>query len=103
LIGYNETYSDSIINFLDKAISLNPDYRETYYWFHAEYGARAGNAIEDFKIKECKQAYETAMAKGAMPKWVLEFARNTLNSCDSNAILFTQGDITLNPISYCRL
>jgi hypothetical protein len=103
LIGYKESYSDSVLYFLEKAISLNSDYREPFYWLHAQYGARATEAIENNQITKYKHEYQSAKDKGAMPKWLLEFARNTLNSCDSDAILFTYGDLTLNAISYIQL
>jgi hypothetical protein len=103
LIGYNQNYSDSIINFLDRAIALKPDYRESYYWLHAEYGGRARNAILNNQIRKCKQEYQTAVNKGAMPNWLLEFGRNTLNSCDSSAILFTLGDLAINSIQCLQI
>ncbi len=103
LIGYNQTYSDSIMFFLEKAISIDPNYREPYYWLNAQYGARARDAISSNQTAKYKHEYQSSRDKGAMPKWLLEFARNTLNSCDSNAILFTYGDLTLNAISYLQL
>jgi hypothetical protein len=96
LINYNRNYSDSIIAFLDKAISMKPGYREPFRWLDAEYGARAHGALVNRDVKRCKQEYKTAINKGAIPKWMFEYGRNTLSSCDANAILFTNGDLTTN-------
>lgn len=103
IIGYNESYPDSVLYFLEKAILINPNYRESFYWLHAQYGARAGEALVNNQIAKYKHEYQSAIDKGAMPKWLLEFGRNTLNSCDSNAILFASGDLTFNAVSCVQL
>lgn len=103
LINYNTNYSDSIISFLDKAITMKPVYREPFYWLHAEYGARALAALLNQDAKRYKLEYQTAIKKGAIPKWLLEYGRNTLSSCDANAILFTYGDLNFNATSCVQI
>jgi hypothetical protein len=103
MINYNRQYSDSIISFLDKSISLKPSYREPFYWLHAEFGARALIALQNKDVARCKKEYQTAIKKGALPKWMLEWGRNALNSCEAKAILFTYGDIPLNAITSVQI
>mgnify|MGYP006301142011 FL=1 len=43
--GYDETDSDEVLDLLNKAIELNPDYGNAYYFLGAEYGARAHNYL----------------------------------------------------------
>jgi hypothetical protein len=103
LINYNWNYSDSIIAFLDKAISIKPGYREPFRWLDAEYGARADDALLNRDVKRCKKEYQIAINKRAIPKWMLEYGRNALSSCDENAILFTFGDVTFNATSCVQI
>ncbi len=103
LINYNRNYSDSIISFLEKAVSMKPGYREPFRWLDAEYGARADDALLNRDVKRCKKEYQNAINKGAIPKWLLEYGRNALSSCDANAILFTFGDVTFNATSCVQI
>jgi len=103
LIGYDENHSDRVLQYLNKAIELNPQFGDAYYFIGAEYGARAIQALQRDDEKKYISSYQTAYAKGAFPGWLIEYAKNTLKSCDENAILFTGGDAEFNPIQFLRL
>lgn len=103
LIDYNEKYSNKILRYLEKAIELNPNYRNAYYFIGAEYGARALNALQTGNSESYISNYKKAYEKGAFPLWLIEYGKNILNSCDENAILIVGGDAEFNPIQYLQL
>ncbi|MFH1528884.1 MAG: hypothetical protein ABIG69_19955 [Bacteroidota bacterium] len=46
LVEYSEEYSNKVLQYLEKAIELNPNYGNAYYFIGAEYGARALNSLQ---------------------------------------------------------
>lgn len=103
LVEYDVNYSDKILQYLNKAIELNPDFGNAYYFIGAEYGARATKALQNNEIENYKLAYKLAYEKGAFPAWLIEYGNNILKSCDKNAILFVGGDAEFNPIQYLQI
>lgn len=103
LVGYGTKYSDKVIGYLDRAIELDPNYGNAYYFIMAEYGARAIKALEDgnseLYVSNIKNAYD----KGGLPLWLIEKGRNTLKSCEKDAILIVGGDAEFNPIKYLQV
>ena len=102
LIGYDESYSDKVLQYLNKAIELDTDLGDAYYFIGAEYGARAIQALQEGNENTYISAYQSAFIKKAFPKWLIEYADNILKSCDEQAILFVGGDAEFNPIQYLQ-
>ena len=95
-------YSDNVIEYLEKAISLDPDLRNVYSIIGIEYGARAHFAMyQDDKDKHI-QSYKYGYEKGGFPDWQIEFGRNILKSCENNAIVFLGGDFDYNAVRYLQ-
>ncbi len=103
LIGHDDNYSDKVLQYLTKAIELNPEFGDAYYFIGAEYGARALQALQRNDKSTYISSYQTAYERGAFPAWLIEYARNTLKSCDKKAILFTGGDAEFNSIQYLQV
>src|ERR1035437_5198331 len=103
LVGYDFSYSQKILDYLDKAINLNPQFGDAKYFYSAECGANSFTAMKHYDLEGVKHFYRLAFQKGSFPKWLLELGRNILNSCDRDAILFTGGDADYNICSYLQL
>lgn len=103
LTGYDEKWSDEILDYLNKAVSLNPKLGNAYYFIGAEYGARFWNALQEQNIRKMRNELRAGREKGGFPDWLIEYAGNILKGCDPNAILFTGGDAEVNPIQYLQL
>lgn len=103
LANYSEEMSDQILDYLFQAVKMKPDYGNAYYFIGAEYGARFGQALQNKDIQKMRGALLTGREKGGFPDWLLEYGRNTLRSCQLNAILFTGGDSEINPIRYLQI
>ena len=103
LKGYDFAYSQKILDYLDKAISLNPQLGDAKYFYGAECGSIACVAMQNYDIGNLRYFYKKAYDKGAFPPWLIEFGKNLMNSCDENAILFTAGDADLNTCMYLQL
>jgi len=101
--GYDFSYSEKIFEYLDKAIELNPNYGDAKYFYGAECSANAFHSMHNHDLEKLKYFYNRAFEKGAYPDWLLEFGKNLLNSCDTNAILFTAGNADFDICSYLQL
>jgi len=88
---------------LDKAIELNPDYGNAKYFYGAECSANAFVAMQNYDLENIKYFYKIAYEKGAYPDWLVESGENMLNSCDTNSILFTGGNVDFDVCSYLQL
>lgn len=102
LTGYDEEWSNKILGYLEKAIKLDPNYGNAYYFTGSEHGVRALFALQDGNLEKVRKELRMGREKGGYPDWLLEYGRNTLNSCDSNAILITGGDPYIFPIWYLQ-
>jgi len=103
LIGYNIEYSNKVLNYFYKAIELEPNYGDAYYFIGAEYGARALKALQVNDKESYKLSYKKAFESKAFPAWLIEYGKNILKSCDNNGILFVGGDAEFNPIKYLQI
>ncbi|MCF6270371.1 MAG: hypothetical protein L3J41_11710 [Melioribacteraceae bacterium] len=104
LLGHGLDYSNKVLEYLEKAIELSPNYYgDVYSLLGAEYGARASNSLRKGDAEEYINIYKEAYEKGLYPLWLIERGRNMLKSCDKNAILITGGDSESNPIRYLQL
>ena len=101
--GYDETDSDEVLDLLNKAIELNPDYGNAYYFLGAEYGARAHNYLSGGALDRAIDQLKLGRKAGGYPDWLLEYNRNILRSLDKNGILFTGGDAEFNPLLYLQI
>lgn len=102
LVGYDEKWSDKVLEHLNKAITLDPKYGDAYYFIGCEYGGRFRNAMQEREIKKMRKEILAGRKKGGYPDWLIEYAQNILRSCDPNAILFAGGDAEINPIRYLQ-
>jgi len=103
LSGYDYSYSEKIFQYLDKALELNPDYGDAKYFYGAQCSANAFLAMQNHDIDKLKYYYRLAYNKGAYPDWLIEFGKNFLMNCDTNAILFTGGNADFDICSYLQL
>jgi tetratricopeptide (TPR) repeat protein len=103
LSGHDFSYSEQIFRYLDKALELNPDYGDAKYFYGAECSGNAFFAMQNYDAEKLKYFYKLADEKGAYPLWLKEFGRNFLNSCDTNAIVFTGGNADFDICSYLQL
>jgi len=103
LVGYNAEYSNSIFRYLDKALSLNPDYGDARYFYGAECSANAFNYMQRYQADSLKRIYKKAYDKGAYPVWLIEFGKNILNACNPDAILFAGGNSDFDVCMYLQL
>lgn len=101
--GYTQEYSDEILEYLNKAIELNPDYGDARYFYGAECATRSFVGMQDRDLASMKYYMAKAYDKGAFPKWLIEFGKNILNSCEPNSILFTAGDGDFNVCHYLQV
>lgn len=102
LIGYDSTYTNKVLFYLKKSIKLKPDYGNAYYFIGSQYTGSALDAMQSGNENGYKTAFRKAYNAGAFPKWLLEYDRNILKSCDKNAILFVGGDAEFNPMQYLQ-
>lgn len=103
LQGYNESYSNQIFEYFEKTLELDSSYGNAKYFYGAECSANAFIAMQNYDSESLKYYYKKAYDIGAYPKWLLEFGKNLLNSCDTNAILFTGGNADFDVCMYLQL
>ncbi len=103
LIGYDSIISQKILSYFDKALEINPNYGDAKYFYFTECSAAAFKEYQNNNLSKVKSYFEKAFKRGAIPEWAIELAENMLNSCDKNAILFTQGDFSLNICLFTQL
>lgn len=88
---------------LKKAIALKPDFGDAYYFIAAEYGCRAREALKQKNATQARLELIEAQKAGGFPAVELEYARCILNSCEKDAILFTNWDAPSNSLMYVQL
>ncbi len=102
LPGFDQQASDRILECMRKALALNPHLRNCYSVIGSEYGARAQHELRLGSFSGFIDNLRRGRKAGGYPDWLLEYARNILNSCSPDAILFTGGDAEVFPIWYCQ-
>jgi len=103
LQGYDSTYSLNVLHYLDKALEIKPNYGDAKYFYFTECGAAAFKEYQNNNPQKVKAWFDKAFHKGAIPEWGIELGKNMLSLCDSNAILFTHGDFSLNICLFVQL
>jgi len=103
LNGYDFSYSEKIFEYLDKAIELDPNYGNAKYFYGAECSGNAFQAMQSYNLEKLEYFYVLAYDKGAYPKWLLEYGKNMLASCDKNSILFMGGNADFDICFYLQL
>lgn len=94
---------DHVLNNLQKAVELNPDYGDAKYFLAAEYGARALEALKQGDYIQYKKELLDAKKWGGFPLHAIEHGKNILRSCDKNSILIVNGDAQFNIIQYVQV
>ena len=100
---YNSDYSDKILNYLDKALELDPNHGDAKYFYFIECLAVAFKEYQQNNLDKVKEQIEKAYQKGVIPEWAIELGETILNSCEKDAILFTHGDYPLNICLFAQL
>ncbi len=103
LSGYDYSYSEQIFKYLDKALELNPNYGDAKYFYGAQCSGNAFLAMQNYDADKLRYFYQRAYKKGAYPDWLIEFGKNFLMNCDTNAIFFTGGNADFDICSYLQL
>jgi hypothetical protein len=103
LKGYDNSYSEQIFQYLDKALELDPNYGDAKYFYGAQCSGNAFLAMQNYDADKLKYYYNQAYNKGSYPEWLIEFGKNFLMGCDTNAILFTGGNADFDICSYLQL
>ena len=103
LKGYDNSYSERIFWYLGKALELNPNYGDAKYFYGAQCSGNAFIAMQNYDLVQLRHFYNQAFIIGAYPEWLIEFGKNLLMSCDTNAILFTGGNADFDICSYLQL
>jgi len=98
-----DSLSDRVLDHLARAIALDPTHGNARYFIGAERGGRARFAMARGDWDGARAELRAARENGALPDWLIEYARNTLRSCGPDAILFAGGDAEVNPIQYLQL
>ena len=102
LPGYDPRASDRILDCMHRALALDPHLRNCYSVIGSEYGVRAVHELQSGSRSGFINQLRLGRNAGGYPDWLLEYARNILNSCGSDAILFTGGDAEVFPVWYCQ-
>ena len=102
LKGYDNSFSEQIFQYLDKALELDPNYGDAKYFYGAQCSGNAFLAMQNYDVDQLKYFYQRAYNKGAYPDWMIEFGKNFLMSCDANAIVFTGGNADFDICSYLQ-
>jgi hypothetical protein len=87
-----------VLSNFKKAVQLNPNLGDAYYFIAVEYSSRAREAIQKNNIIQAKKELIEARKFGGFPNYILEYARNILSSCEKNAILFSNQDPEINAL-----
>jgi hypothetical protein len=103
LKGYDLTYSQKVLSYLDKALEINPNYGDAKYFYFTECSAAAFGEYQKNNLSKVKSYFDKAYKRGVIPEWAIELGRNMLNTCDTNSILFTHGDFSLNICLFLQL
>ena len=101
--GKSDKWSkEQVLKNLQKAVELNPNYGDAKYFLAAEYGTRALEALKSGDIDRYKKELTEAESWGGFPLHAIEYGRNVLKSCDTNSILFVNGDAESNVLQYVQ-
>lgn len=103
LAGFDLERSDEVLEYLAKAVELDPGYGNAYYFIGAERGARARIHLFQGDVDAAREELIKGRDEGGYPDWLIEYGRNTLKSCSKNAILFLGGDADTNPVQYLQI
>jgi len=103
LSGFGRDKSDEVLEYLGRAVELDPSLGNAYYFIGAEYGARARDELQSGDVRAAAEQFRAGREAGGYPDWMIEFGRNLLKSCRRDAILFTGGDADSNPVEYLQI
>ncbi len=103
LPGFSRETSDEVLAHLSRAVELDPGMGDARYFMSAEYGGRAREELRHGDVEGAREQLVAARSAGAFPDWLLEYGRNTLESCGANGILILGGDAETNAVHYMQL
>lgn len=92
-----------VIANLERALELDSTMGNARYFLGVEHISRAWEFFKQGQVNEMKQEYQAAFDKGGLPAWMLEEGRNHLRACPPDAILFINGDLHHNAITWLQI
>lgn len=101
--GCGQETSDEILEHLRKAAKLLNDNDLAIYLIGLEHGRRAIEHIRSFDTEGAIDELSKAESVGAFPEWLIEYAQNSLNSCERNGILFVTEEYEIFPLLFLQL
>lgn len=99
---YDEKQSDKVLEWLNKSVLLTDTIGNAFYYLGVEYGVRGHYAMISGDTLKAKNEFKNGRNSKGYPDWMLECAKNTLQSCSKNAIIVGGGDAELNSIWYLQ-
>ncbi|MBN2541924.1 hypothetical protein JXI42_03580 [bacterium] len=107
-IPYYPEYVELASEHFKTALEISPSYKGEinvlgpYSKLTSVWGSLALRYINEDKPDSVVWAFERGAQEGAFNKYQRQFARNLLNSCGGEAILFTNGDVDTYPLMYLQ-
>jgi tetratricopeptide (TPR) repeat protein len=108
IMDLNEPKSMKAVEHLGAAIQIDPKYRgelvvlDPYAKLTSEWGMVAMYYAYKDDVAQAIDRMKAGRQAGAFNDALLEYNRNMLNSCEPNAILFTNGDMDTFPVFYIQ-
>ncbi|MHC1776030.1 MAG: protein kinase [Lentimicrobium sp.] len=93
---------------IEKVLAINPEYKndsllkDPYSRLTVFWGELALHYMAAGKNDSSLIAFKEGKKRGGFNDVMLEFARNTMNSCDLNSMLFLTFDITYHPVIFLQ-
>lgn len=95
-------YSAKAVEFYENLWKTNPDFENKVTDAKNMFANEVMTSFLDLRIYQNEQVAQEQLQTGLYDSFYIELAKNYLNACDSNAILFTFGDIDTYPLLYVQ-
>lgn len=95
-------YSAKAVEFYERLWKINPDFENKVADSKNMFANEVMTSFLDLRTFQNEQAAQLQLRNGLYDAFYIELAKNYLNACDSNAILFTFGDIDTYPLLYVQ-
>lgn len=108
LTGLSWKIIDKASASFERVLEINPEYNNPKYYVDVQarptilWGEMALHFMAEGKNDSALVAYREGKKRGGFTDAQLEYARNTLNSCDQNALLINSFDLAFHPLMYLQ-